>query len=347
MSDFLPPVQQPIFANQTPMPDDADQYPVNPMVHAVIHSLFNGAKDLVTGPGQLSQANPYPPGSEEGIEFERTRYQGGQDWANNAALSTMRGGVVGGAPVAAGEVALGSGPIRKIYRGEYSGNKGGNFWTGDPEFAQQFTQSGQAHEVLSRGIDESHIHVPDKPIYAGDPDAVDIEIAKAKAQGKKAVELSEGQGQPNSVFVFDKTAIRPPPIFAKEAPVASEPGGVIKSDMAKFNSLDELRNHWTQQGVRNYVSQHPTTGTLQLNDLVVPKEARSSGVGSRFMNDLTDFADSQGRTVTLTPDKSYGATSVGRLKDFYKRFGFVENKGRNTDFTISDSMCRPPSKESK
>ena len=33
---------------------------------------------------------------------------------------------------------------------------------------------------------------------------------------------------------------------------------------------------------------------------------------------------------------------MSRLKDFYKQFGFVENKGRNKDFTISDSMYRLP-----
>lgn len=111
MSDFLPPAQQPVFANPQ-MPDDADQYPINPVVHAIIHGLFNGAKNLVAGPGQLTQPNPYPDGSEEAQSFEDSRTHGMQDWSNNAALSMMRGGVAGGAPVAAGEVALGSGPIR-------------------------------------------------------------------------------------------------------------------------------------------------------------------------------------------------------------------------------------------
>lgn len=44
----------------------------------------------------------------------------------------------------------------------------------------------------------------------------------------------------------------------------------------------------------------------------------------------------------LTPSKDFGGTSVKRLTDFYKRFGFVENKGKNKDFTIRDTMYRVP-----
>lgn len=66
------------------------------------------------------------------------------------------------------------------------------------------------------------------------------------------------------------------------------------------------------------------------------------GDGTRLLSDLTAVADIKGWTLTLTPDTGLGATSVRRLKRFYKRFGFVENKGKNTDFTISDSMLRLP-----
>ncbi len=90
--------------------------------------------------------------------------------------------------------------------------------------------------------------------------------------------------------------------------------------------------------------------TLQLGKIVVPKEQRGQGVGTALMNDLIKQADEAGAMVTLSPAADFGG-SVGRLKDFYKRFGFVENKGRNKDFAISDAMYRvaqsasPPPKE--
>lgn len=72
-------------------------------------------------------------------------------------------------------------------------------------------------------------------------------------------------------------------------------------------------------------------------------EDQNKGNGTRFMQDLAGWADENGYTLTLTPDTSFGATSVNRLKDFYKRFGFKENKGRYIDYETNDSMIRKPS----
>jgi hypothetical protein len=94
-----------------------------------------------------------------------------------------------------------------IYRGEYSGNKGGKFWTEDREFAKQFTQSGLDKEILQKTINPSDIHDAIH-VYAGDPDAVDKVIAIARSNGKKAVRLNEGQGEPNSLYVFNKTGLK-------------------------------------------------------------------------------------------------------------------------------------------
>jgi predicted GNAT family N-acyltransferase len=80
---------------------------------------------------------------------------------------------------------------------------------------------------------------------------------------------------------------------------------------------------------------------LYLGRIVVPKDKRGQGVGSSVMSDLVKRADEAGVPVDLSPSSDFGG-SVGRLKDFYKRFGFVENKGRNKDFSISESMYRQP-----
>ena len=69
---------------------------------------------------------------------------------------------------------------------------------------------------------------------------------------------------------------------------------------------------------------------------------KGEGNGTRFMNDLIKVADQKGWILVLTPDASLGGSSVSRLKRFYKRFGFKENKGRNTDFSTRESMIRNP-----
>ena len=84
---------------------------------------------------------------------------------------------------------------------------------------------------------------------------------------------------------------------------------------------------------------------LKLDYIIVPREMRKQGVGSRAMNELTAFADAHGLRLTLSVaqrDDAHGTTSRGRLVSFYKRFGFVENKGRNKDFRISEGMFREP-----
>jgi len=110
-------------------------------------------------------------------------------------------------------------------------------------------------------------------------------------------------------------------------------------------ALQNLADKWSAKGVRNTILDRPDRGTIQLADLVVPKEMRGQGVGHEFMNELTNHADRAGRTITLTPaqrDDRMGTTSTARLRSFYGEHGFVRNKGRNTDFTISDTMYRRP-----
>ena len=84
---------------------------------------------------------------------------------------------------------------------------------------------------------------------------------------------------------------------------------------------------------------------VTLGMITVPKGKRKQGVGTAAMNDLIEYADTNNKRVKLTPDvkgNDQGTTSRKRLVDFYKRFGFVENKGRNKDFTVSEGMFRLP-----
>ena len=63
------------------------------------------------------------------------------------------------------------------------------------------------------------------------------------------------------------------------------------------------------------------------------------------MKDLCDYADANNKRILLSPgykDDHHGTTSHGRLVSVYKRFGFVQNKGRNKDFRISHTMIRNP-----
>jgi GNAT superfamily N-acetyltransferase len=112
---------------------------------------------------------------------------------------------------------------------------------------------------------------------------------------------------------------------------------------AAQEGLEGLSRRWEGVGVDNFITE--SNGKIKLHHVAVPKGKQNQGQGTSFMEDLTKYADGQGKRLELTPgqkDDRFGTTSNGRLKKFYKRFGFVENKGRNKDFTTIERMYREP-----
>ncbi len=84
---------------------------------------------------------------------------------------------------------------------------------------------------------------------------------------------------------------------------------------------------------------------ILLTTLIIPRGQRKQGIGSQIMVDLTAYADKVGKRLEVSPgekDPYYGTTSRGRLTKFYRRFGFVPNKGRSKDYRTSSTMLREP-----
>jgi GNAT superfamily N-acetyltransferase len=115
---------------------------------------------------------------------------------------------------------------------------------------------------------------------------------------------------------------------------------LYEADRENETAVEALRRDLEARypGLDLWVSIGPS-GDLRLNQIVVPKDQRQQGIGTAVMKALTDFADEHKLPMTLTPDRSYGG-SVTRLRQFYRRFGFRPNKGRNKDFRFSGAMLR-------
>ena len=124
-------------------------------------------------------------------------------------------------------------------------------------------------------------------------------------------------------------------------------GEAVQGAPKRYESVDSFREHWNSLGVRN-MTDIRGIGTpyehIRPSEIEVEKANRNKGLGTAFMQDLTEFADSKGLQIRVNPSDELGATSKGRLEKFYKRFGFVENKpGKNKDYAISERFYRQPS----
>ena len=75
-------------------------------------------------------------------------------------------------------------------------------------------------------------------------------------------------------------------------------------------------------------------------DKIIAK-GKGTGAGTKAMRDIIAHADQTGKTLALTPSADFGG-SVPRLKKLYKSLGFVENKGKNKNFEISETMVKAP-----
>ncbi|MCH2240946.1 MAG: hypothetical protein MK041_03210, partial [Aquabacterium sp.] len=103
-------------------------------------------------------------------------------------------------------------------------------------------------------------------------------------------------------------------------------------------ALDDVRQQWAAQGIDGSITE--SGDRITLGKIVVPQDARGAGKGTAAMRALLDYADRAGKSIVLSPSADFGGNKA-RLTQFYKRLGFVENKGRNRAFTVSEAMYRP------
>ena len=104
-------------------------------------------------------------------------------------------------------------------------------------------------------------------------------------------------------------------------------------------TLKDVTAQWDAAGIRN--SAFEKNGVITLSQIIVPQDKRESGLGTSALRSLVEYADRTGQRIALSPSADFGGNK-NRLIKFYKKFGFVENKGRNKDFAISETMIREP-----
>ena len=110
-----------------------------------------------------------------------------------------------------------------------------------------------------------------------------------------------------------------------------------RTNTAKPTSLADVRARLDTLGVEHTLSE--SRGVLTVGKIVVPDGQRERGAGTAAMQSITDYADAAGLHVALSPSADFGGNKA-RLTQFYKRFGFKENKGRAKVYEVSEAMVR-------
>jgi predicted GNAT family N-acyltransferase len=107
--------------------------------------------------------------------------------------------------------------------------------------------------------------------------------------------------------------------------------------------IAKLTNKWADTGLKIFISNRGYN--ISVEKIIVPADKRGTGMGTEFMKELIDLADKENAVISLSPSTEFGAKSMAKLLNFYKKLGFIENKGKNKDYTISDTYYRPLEKK--
>lgn len=166
-----------------------------------------------------------------------------------------------------------------------------------------------ASEFLRQeGFDGVIVHGAGGSIGSGDF----LEVVAFRPEQIKSATANRGNYDPNDTSILNQSA---QPVSDIEAQLKSEFPGL------KLNLRESL-------------------SAVVVDRIEVPESQRQAGTGSKVMQKITDWADASGKTLALTPTGDFGGNKT-RLTSFYKRFGFVPNRGKNKDFAVSESMIRP------
>ena len=165
------------------------------------------------------------------------------------------------------------------------------------------------------------------------------------ARAAQALQNTAFANPQNPLQITDPRALQQLTDMIMAGPMGFAPAGITKAssgllpEQSFLSGTKQISQNLEQLGVK--ADMFEKDNLITLSRIVVPKEQRNQGIGTDAIQQIVDYADQTGKRIALSPSSDFGG-SKERLKEFYKRFGFVENKGRNKDFTISESMYREP-----
>ncbi len=134
---------------------------------------------------------------------------------------------------------------------------------------------------------------------------------------------------------MDETAI------VKQALYYRNPKKDLKEALLEFVYLWELRKVSSIISVCELMNLHTQEKEkgIVLDQVLVYPMLRNKGIGTQFLTEFLALVDTYHQIVFLFPSDSLGG-DVTRLIAFYKKFGFVQNKGEFQVYKDFNGMYR-------
>lgn len=111
----------------------------------------------------------------------------------------------------------------------------------------------------------------------------------------------------------------------------------LEEEYHSLNVKDFEKYLENKYGIELFISYSKITKFLDLDKIVVNKNERNQGIGSKVMKEICDYCDKNEIIICLTPSSDFGG-NVKRLNDFYKKFGFI----KRDSFETKQSLMRYP-----
>lgn len=98
--------------------------------------------------------------------------------------------------------------------------------------------------------------------------------------------------------------------------------------------LNQIRSQFPNVDIDAYESKYH----IELMTIKVPTELQNQKIGTHIIQLLQNYAKQQNKPIVLRPQADKGQKA--NLLRFYKNLGFVQNKGRNIDYTLSSPTAQ-------
>lgn len=103
-----------------------------------------------------------------------------------------------------------------------------------------------------------------------------------------------------------------------------------------------LKNKYSKEIDRIHIFKIKWDNIIKINDIILNKEYNNKFTFKKIMSDIINLADKKQFTIILDPDFNIGISQKKLIIFLKDQFNFVENKGKNKRFDISEKMFREP-----